>query len=109
MMGLIEYSIVWPVYANVDKRLYDDYAGRYQGVNNRFASVLREGDRLQNITVNGRKLELVPIGKDKFYLSDTEIEITFVRNEKGEVVERQLDVNGQKVTQKKESAQKSVT
>jgi mono/diheme cytochrome c family protein len=109
MMGLIEYSVVWPVYANVDKRLYDDYAGRYQGNNNRFASVLREGDRLQNVTVSGRKLELVPIGKDKFYLYDTEIEITFVRNEKGEVVERQLDVNGQTVTQKKESAQKSAT
>jgi mono/diheme cytochrome c family protein len=109
MMGLIEYSVEWPVYAKVDRKLYDDYAGRYEGNNNRYASVLKEGDRLQNITVNGRKLELIPIGKDRFYLADTEIEITFIRNEKGEVVERQLDINGQKVKQKKESAAKNVT
>jgi hypothetical protein len=109
MMGLIEYSVVWPVYANVDRRLYDDYVGRYQGNNNRFATVIKEGDRLQNITINGRKLELIPIGKDKFYLADTEIEVTFIRNEKGEVVERQLELNGQTNKQKKESVQKNVT
>src|SRR5262249_35370881 len=109
MMGLIELSVVWPVYASVDRKLYDDYAGRYENANNRFASVVREGDRLQNVTVNGRKLELVPIGKDKFYMTDTEIEVTFIRNDKGEVIERELNVNGRTVKQKKETVAKNVT
>jgi mono/diheme cytochrome c family protein len=100
MMGLVEYVVEWPTAAKVDPKRLDDYVGRY-AANNRFATVLKEGDRLMNTTVNGRKFELIPIGKDKFYLADTEIEFTFLRDEKGEVIERQVDTGGAVGKQKK--------
>ena len=40
------------------------------------------------------RYELLPIGKDKFRLLDNEIEVTFVRNEQGEVIERLRESDG---------------
>jgi Domain of unknown function (DUF3471) len=100
-MGLVEYVVEWPAVAKIDPKRYDDYVGRYDGGNNRYARVLKDGDRLLNLTVNGRKLELLRIGEDKFYMADTEVEVTFLRNEKGEIIERQVDVNGAVSRQKK--------
>jgi hypothetical protein len=101
MMGLVEYVVEWPAVAKIDPKRYDDYVGRYDGGNNRYARVLKDGDRLLNLTVNGRKLELIRIGEDKFYMADTEVEVTFLRNEKREIIERQVDVNGAVSRQKK--------
>jgi len=96
-----QYVVEWPAVAKIDPKRYDDYVGRYEGGNNRYAQVLKDGDRLLNLGVNGRKLELIRIGEDKFYMADTEVEVTFLRNEKGEVIERQVDVNGKVNRQKK--------
>jgi mono/diheme cytochrome c family protein len=94
MMGFFDYNIEWPAVAKVDPKVYDDYVGRYDVGNNRQISVVKDGGKLWNVATNGQRFELIPIGRDKFYLLDTEIEVTFIRDEKGEVIERQREADG---------------
>ncbi len=101
MMGFFDYNIEWPAVAKVDPKLFDDYVGRYDVGNNRQISIVKDGTRLWNVATNGQRFELIPIGKDKFYLLDTEIEVTFIRDSKGEVIERLREVGGEVSRNKK--------
>jgi mono/diheme cytochrome c family protein len=94
MIGFMDYATEWPAVVKVDPKAYDDYVGRYQS-GNKFIEVKREGDKLMSYATDGKtKYELLPVGKDKFRLLDNEIEVTFIRNEKGEVVERLRESDG---------------
>ncbi len=94
MIGFMDYASEWPTVAKVDAKVFDDYVGRYQS-GERFIEVKREGDKLMSVATDGKtKYELLPLGKDKFRLLDIEIEVTFIRNEQGEVIERLRESDG---------------
>jgi mono/diheme cytochrome c family protein len=92
MIGFLDYASEWPAVVKVDPKIYADYVGRYDRGEGRIIAIERSGDRLFNVAADGKtKYELVPIGKDKFWMLDTENEVTFIRNDKGEVSERLLE------------------
>ncbi len=102
MIGFMDYASEWPATVKVDPAVFADYVGKYDRGEGRVIAVVREGDKLINIGADGKtKFELVPLGKDKFRLLDTEIEITFMRNDKGAVVERLIESEGTTMRNKK--------
>jgi hypothetical protein len=63
--------------------------------------VTREGDRYFGRGPIGIKSELLPVTETKFFIADFEEAITFVKDEKGEVVEVLFEQNGRVVRCKK--------
>jgi hypothetical protein len=95
MMGFVEYVTEKPKQlASVDPQVFDTYAGKYDVGNNRAIVVTREGARYFSRTPNGLKPEMFPITETKFSIPDFEEQFTFVKDEKGEVIELLVEQNG---------------
>lgn len=102
MMGFMDYTHEWPVAVKVDPKVFDDYVGKYDRGRGQVIAVVREGDKLISIAADGKtRFELQPIGKDKFRMLDSENEITFIRDAKGDVTERLIEFDGGSVRNKK--------
>ncbi|MGZ8510241.1 MAG: sulfatase-like hydrolase/transferase [Chitinophagaceae bacterium] len=69
----------------VDPRVYDAYLGRYEFVTRFQVMVFKEGDKLF-IQGDGDKSELIPKSETEFSNKGQTNRITFVKNEKGEVI-----------------------
>jgi hypothetical protein len=88
MMGFMDYTAEKPkTLARVDRQIFDTYVGKYDLGNNRGYSITREGDRYFGQGTNGLKRELFPATESRFFIPEVESQITFVKDEKGEVVE----------------------
>ena len=70
--------------AKIDSAIYDSYVGQYM-VGSRACSVVREGDTLWLVAPGWMKAEAFPESETKFFLRAMDAQMTFVRNEKGEV------------------------
>ena len=102
MIGFMDYATEWPAMVKVDPKIFADYLGRYDRGEGRIISIVREGDKLILIAADGKtKVELIPIGKDNFRTEDNQAEVTFVRNDKGEVIERLIEFEGGAMHNKK--------
>jgi mono/diheme cytochrome c family protein len=98
MMGFMEYVAEKPKQpARIDPQVFDTYAGRYDVGNNRAIVVTREGNRYFSQTPSGLKPEMFPVTKTKFSIPDFEEQFTFVKDEKGEVIELLAEENGRVV------------
>jgi hypothetical protein len=107
MMGFMEYITEKPKQpARIDPQVFDTYAGKYDVGNNRVIVVTREGNRYFSQTPTGLKPEIFPVTETKFSIPDFEEQFTFVKDEKGEVIELLVEQNGRVVRCKriKESA-----
>jgi hypothetical protein len=95
MMGFMDYVAERPkALAKIDPNLFDAYVGKYDFGNNRPPySVTREGNRYYGQAPNNPKRELFPASETTFFLPEVEAKITFVKDEKGEVVELTYDQN----------------
>jgi hypothetical protein len=88
MMGFMDYTAEKPkTLARVDPQVFDTYVGKYDLGNNRGYSITREGNRYFGQGTNGFKRELFPATETRFFIPEVESQITFVKDEKGEVVE----------------------
>ena len=78
---------------NVDKKTYADYAGRYayQGA---VLTVTVEDGRLQSQLTGQQKFEIFPSAPDEFFWKVTDAQVTFLRNEKREVIAAQHSQGG---------------
>jgi hypothetical protein len=95
MMGFVEYVAEKPKQlARIDPQVFDTYAGKYDFGNNRLYIVTREGNRYYGQAPGGLKREMLPATETKFIMPEAESQITFVKDEKGEVVEMLYDQNG---------------
>jgi mono/diheme cytochrome c family protein len=95
MMGFMEYVTEKPKQlARIDPQVFDAYAGKYDVGNNRALVVTREGDRYFGQGTGGSKREMFPVTETRFVLPEIEVQITFVKDDKGEVVEMLYDQNG---------------
>jgi len=102
MMGFMEYVIERPKQlARIDPKVFDTYTGKYDLGNNRLYAVTREGDRYFGRGPAGIKAELLPVTETKFFIADFEEAITFVKDEKGEVVAISVEQNGRAGSYKK--------
>ena len=69
----------------VDANVYDDYVGRYDYVQ-AIMTVTREGDRLFAQLTGQPKFEIFPRSETEFFWKVVDAQVSFVKNEKGEVI-----------------------
>jgi len=85
----------------IDTKIYDDYVGQYD-VNPNFSLIIsREDDRLFCQPTGQNKLELLSESGIKFHVKGVEAQITFVRDEKGQVMKLILHQSGREITANK--------
>jgi uncharacterized protein DUF4440 len=77
---------------NLDPKLMDSLLGKYQFGPNAIASVTREGDFLKWRGGNRMPVTLVPLSETHFFAKETETEMMFVKDEKGQVTDVVLRV-----------------
>ena len=77
---------------SIDPKLLDSFVGRYQFGPNAIATVTREGDALRWRGGNRMPVTLVPLSETHFFSKETETEMMFVKNEKGQVTDVVLRV-----------------
>jgi hypothetical protein len=88
LAGFVDYIVEKPQeerpVAKINPAIYDSYVGDYL-VGSRTCTVVREGDKLLLIAPGWMKAEAFPESEAKFYLRAMDAQVTFQRNEKGEV------------------------
>ncbi len=88
MMGFVDYIVEKPATPmKLDPKVYDAYVGRYDLGNNRIYVVTREGDRYFGQATANPKRELFALSESKFLNPEVEGMLTFIKNDKGEIVE----------------------
>ncbi|HEU4507709.1 MAG TPA: DUF4440 domain-containing protein [Pyrinomonadaceae bacterium] len=70
---------------NLDPKLLDSFVGKYQFGPNAIAVVTREGDAIRWRGGNRMPVTLVPLSETRFFAKETETEMTFVKNDNGQV------------------------
>jgi len=95
MMGFMDYTAEKPQsLAKVDPKVFDSYVGKYDfGGGDRQYVVTREGNRYFGQGAKNPKRELFAASETSFVIPEVESKITFVKDEKGEVVELLYDQN----------------
>ena len=88
LAGFVDYIVEKPpaerTIAKINPAIYDSYVGEYL-VGSRTCTVEREGDKLLLVAPGWMKAEAFPESETKFFLRAMDAQMTFVRNEKGEV------------------------
>jgi hypothetical protein len=96
MIGYMDYVVKVPERAaiKIDPKILDAYVGEYEVMPGRAMIVTREGD---NLLVSSRGIPGAPVypeSETKFFFKVADVQITFIRDEKGEVNELTLDQGG---------------
>ncbi|MCX6907038.1 MAG: serine hydrolase [Verrucomicrobia bacterium] len=81
--------------AKIDYNLYDAYAGRYELAPNVFFTIRRDGDRLMAQLTGQHAMEIFPESETEFFYKAVDAQLTFVKNDKGEVTALILHQHGQ--------------
>src|SRR5262245_36397948 len=98
---LVGYADVVRVIAKLDPKFIDAYIGEYQIGPGISVTILREGDKLFAAAPSFGKNELLLDFEDRFTVSLMGAQLTFIRNEKGEVSDLTIDFNSQTIRAKK--------
>jgi hypothetical protein len=98
---LVGYADVIRVIPKLDPKLLDAYVGEYEvGAGMNF-TIVREGDKLFILAPNFGKNEMIPDSENKFTLSFAGAQLTFAKNEKGELNDLTFEVNRQIIRAKR--------
>jgi uncharacterized protein DUF3471/copper type II ascorbate-dependent monooxygenase-like protein len=93
-MGFLDYTAERPQnLAKVDPKVFDNYVGKYEFPNKSEYFVTREGDRYFGQAPKNPKRELFPVSDTRFFIPEVESQVTFVKDDKGSVVELIYDQN----------------
>jgi CubicO group peptidase (beta-lactamase class C family) len=79
----------------VDPKVFDGYAGRYQLMPNAIVTVTREGNHLYSQVNTQPKSEIFPEAENDYFMKDADAQITFVTDSQGRTTELVLHQNGQ--------------
>ena len=84
----------WPDYrprerviAQIDPSVYDAYVGEYEIAPGFILTVTKEGNKLMSETRGQPRSEMFPESETTFFLKDGDAQFTFVKDEKGKVVQ----------------------
>jgi len=80
----------------VSSNKYDDYVGRYD-YGGAVMKIRRDGDRLLAQLVGQPEFEIFPKSENEFFWKVVDAQVTFVRNEKGEVTHALHHQSGQEI------------
>ena len=88
MIGFVNYVIPKPpdrVIIKVDPKIFDAYSGQYEFDQAAVVTILKSGDKLF-LEAGGQRVELLPISETTFVPDGRDSQLTFTKNEKGEVI-----------------------
>src|ERR1700733_6255840 len=96
MIGYIDYVLKTPnrTVAKVDASILDQYVGEYEVLPGRTMPIARSGENLVAGSKGFPPAPIFPESETKFFFKAVDVELTFVKNEKGEVTEIVLDQGG---------------
>ncbi|MGH9852926.1 MAG: DUF3471 domain-containing protein [Blastocatellia bacterium] len=98
---LVGYADIIRTVARLDPKLLEVYVGEYQVGPGMNFTITREGDKLFLVAPNFGKNEMYPDSENRFTLSLAGAQLTFSRNEKGEVSELLIELATQKFRAKR--------
>ncbi len=98
---LVGYADIIRTVAKIDPKLLEAYTGEYQVGPAMNFTIVREGDKLFLVAPNFGKNEMYPDSENRFTLSLAGAQLTFSRNEKGEVSELLIELGTQKIRAKR--------
>jgi serine-type D-Ala-D-Ala carboxypeptidase/endopeptidase len=85
----------------VDPKILETYVGQYELTPTILITVTREGDKLYAQAGEQPKIELYAETETKFFITVVDAQMTFVRDEKGQVTQLILHQNGRDIPAKK--------
>jgi serine-type D-Ala-D-Ala carboxypeptidase/endopeptidase len=85
----------------LDPKVFDAYTGEYQVVPGVSLVFTREGDKLFMQPTGQSKVEIFPESETEFFLTVADVQVTFVKDDKGQVNEAIFNQNGRKLTAKR--------
>ncbi|MCI0339132.1 MAG: DUF3471 domain-containing protein [Acidobacteria bacterium] len=91
MLGFMDFIVEMPPIVQVDAKILDSYVGKYEVMPNIFATVTRSGNSLVVQIPLQPKMEFLPQSENKFFLRGSDLDLTFVKDDKGEVTEALLE------------------
>lgn len=91
-----------PAAGKADPKTFDDFVGEYQVDPLGVLIVSREGDKLYGQPRDGgEREELQPQDDGSFLVTNVNAKVKFVRDDKGKVIEIEINLNGQELKGKK--------
>jgi mono/diheme cytochrome c family protein len=93
MLAFWDYVVDMPPVAQLDPKVLDSYAGRYEVMPNVFATVTRNGNGLVVQVPMQNKMEFLPQSETTFFMKNSETDLRFIKNDKEEVVEAVIEGN----------------
>jgi CubicO group peptidase (beta-lactamase class C family) len=87
--------------ATLDPKVYAPYLGRYQISPGLLVAVTSDEGKLFAQGTNQPKVQLYPVSKTRFFVTEADVEMTFLPDDKGEVSEVVVNANGQEVKAKR--------
>jgi D-alanyl-D-alanine carboxypeptidase len=85
--------------------LLDPYTRQYELTRNSIITITREGGKLMAQATGERKLELLPESETSFFNKEADLQITFVKDQKGQVTHLTLHEGGSEVGRAKKIKQ----
>ncbi|BAZ23557.1 hypothetical protein NIES4073_44460 [Kalymmatonema gypsitolerans NIES-4073] len=85
----------------VDPKIYDAYVGQYELAPNFILTISKEDNRIFAQATGQPKFEIYPESDTKYFLTVVDAQITFVKDEKGELTQLILHQNEQDIPGKK--------
>ena len=85
----------------IDGKIFDAYAGEYQLAPGFSIVFTREGERFFMQPTGQSKTEILPESETEFFVSVADVQVTFVKDDQGQVTQAVLHQNGRNVTAKK--------
>jgi hypothetical protein len=109
MIGYIEYVLKTPerTVAKIDPAILDQYVGEYEVLPGRTMTIARSGDNLIAGSKGFPTAPIFPESETKFFFKAVDVEVTFVKDDKGEVTEVVLDQAGRQFHAKKVKTDKT--
>jgi hypothetical protein len=103
MIGYIDYVLKTPdrTVAKVDPRVLDQYVGEYEVLPGRTMTIDKVGDNLVAGSKGFPTAPIFPESETKFFFKAVDVELTFLKNDKGEVTEITIDQGGRTFHAKK--------
>lgn len=86
---------------NMDPKLFDLYSGEYESPSKRIYAVTKRGNKLWWQSPGRPPFELFAEAENKFFLKARELQVTFFKDERGQVTNLEINTGGQPVTAKK--------
>ncbi len=90
MLGFMDFVTETPAVAQLDPKVLDAYTGKYEVRPGIFATVTRQGNSLVVQIPFQSKMEFLPMSETQFFMKYSDADLTFVKNDKGEVTEAVL-------------------